>query len=232
MSLFLVFDPQLHSIGFSLNWLVLLIRPLFLFPAYWHKGFSKGVLLQTFLKKVSSELNRSLSPTTIKYNIRLPVGIFSAILIINFLGLMPYVFPSSGHLPLAVSLALPLWLGHMAYSWTMQPTFMLAHLVPTGSPAGLMPLIVIIELLRSVIRPVRLSVRLVANIVAGHLLMTLLRSSVNPETSIIVLTLVIFGLFLLRCLETAVALIQAYVFSILSTIYVREVNTPTLALGS
>ena len=109
---------------------------------------------------------------------------------------------------------------------------MLAHLVPAGSPYGLMPLIVIIELLRSVIRPVRLSVRLVANIVAGHLLITLLRSAVSPEIRALAIILVIFGLFLLRCLETAVALIQAYVFSVLSTIYIREVNTFTLALKS
>jgi len=158
--------------------------------------------------------------------------LFSAIIIINFLGLMPYIFPSSGHLPLAASLSLPLWLGHIAYSWAVQPTFILAHLVPAGSPYGLMPLIVIIELLRSVIRPIRLSVRLVANIVAGHLLITLLRSSVTPETSALVFITAIFGLSLLRCLETAVALIQAYVFRVLSTIYVREVNTSALALKS
>merc|ERR1712108_79836 len=114
----------------------------------------------------------------------------------------------------------------------VQPTFILAHLVPAGSPYGLMPLIVIIELLRSVIRPIRLSVRLVANIVAGHLLITLLRSPVTPETSALVFITAIFGLSLLRCLETAVALIQAYVFRVLSTIYVREVNTSALALKS
>ena len=83
MSLFLVFDPQIHSIGFSLNWIVLIVGPLFLFPTYWHRGFSKGVGLQGFLKKISSELNRSLSPTTIKYNVRLSMGVFSAILTIN-----------------------------------------------------------------------------------------------------------------------------------------------------
>jgi len=89
---------------------------------------------------------------------------------------------------------------------------------------------VMIESLRSLIRPIRLSVRLVANIVAGHLLITLLSSSVRSKTRFRLLRVVILGLIILRGLETAVALIQAYVFSVLSTIYLREVNTQSIAL--
>lgn len=89
---------------------------------------------------------------------------------------------------------------------------------------------VIIESLRSLIRPIRLSVRLVANIVAGHLLITLLSSSVRSKTRLRLLRVVILGLVILRGLETAVALIQAYVFCVLSTIYIREVNTQSVAL--
>merc|ERR1712066_629845 len=120
--------------------------------------------------------------------------------------------------------------GHIVYSWCLQPNFILAHLVPAGSPFALLPFIVIIEVLRSLIRPIRLSVRLVANIVAGHLLMTLLSSSIGADTGLVVLAVVLFGLVLLRLLETAVALIQAYVFRVLSTIYVSEVNTPAVSL--
>lgn len=107
---------------------------------------------------------------------------------------------------------------------------MAAHLVPTGSPAGLMPFIVLIELIRNYIRPVRLSVRLVANIVAGHLLMTLLRNPVEIKPGVVLIALILAGLIILRCLETAVAVIQAYVFRILSTIYVREVNSTLVAI--
>merc|ERR1712066_526073 len=109
--------------------------------------------------------------------------------------------------------------GHIVYSWCLQPNFILAHLVPAGSPFALLPFMVIIESLRSLIRPIRLSVRLVANIVAGHLL-----------TRLRLLRVVILGLVILRGLETAVALIQAYVFCVLSTIYIREVNTQSVAL--
>ena len=102
---------------------------------------------------------------------------------------------------------------------------MLAHLVPLGSPGLLMPFIVLIEMVRSIIRPLTLSVRLVANIVAGHLLLTLLRNGAR-SVRLILLSLVMMALFTLRCLETAVATIQAYVFTILSTLYVSEVESP------
>jgi len=102
---------------------------------------------------------------------------------------------------------------------------MFAHLVPSGSPGGLIPFMVIIELVRSLIRPLTLSVRLVANIVAGHLLLTLLSSAATPHSGYMVYLIVLISLVLLRTLETAVATIQAYVFSVLSTLYLAEVDS-------
>ena len=87
-----------------------------------------------------------------------------------------------------------------------------------------MPFMVLIELVSSFIRPLTLSVRLVANIVAGHLLLTLLRRG-RRRAGLLVLSTIILALFLLSCLERAVATIQAYVFTILSTLYVREVDS-------
>lgn len=86
-----------------------------------------------------------------------------------------------------------------------------------------MPFIVLIELVRNVIRPLTLSVRLAANLVAGHLLMTLIRSPA-PSVHTALLLILIRGLVILIVLERAVAFIQAYVFRILRTLYLREVN--------
>lgn len=231
MSLFSVFDPQLFLNNLPLNWLVIFITPVLLLPNYW-QGYNSTVfvLLDFIFNKVFLEVKRRLLPLTIKHNVSVFLRLFFSIFMINYLGLMPYIFPSSGHLPLAFSLALPLWLGHIVYRWCLQPNFILAHLVPAGSPFALLPFMVIIESLRSLIRPIRLSVRLVANIVAGHLLITLLSSSVRSKTRLRLLRVVILGLVILRGLETAVALIQAYVFCVLSTIYIREVNTQSVAL--
>ena len=105
----------------------------------------------------------------------------------------------------------------------MNPGRFLAHLVPIGTPYVLIPFIVLIELVRNLIRPLTLSVRLAANLVAGHLLMTLI-SSPSTSRTYLVLVILIRGLVMLIVLESAVAFIQAYVFSILRTLYLREVN--------
>lgn len=106
---------------------------------------------------------------------------------------------------------------------------MLAHLVPLGTPYPLMPFMVIIELVRSVIRPGTLAVRLAANMVAGHLLLTLM-GSLAPRVGTAILLGILGGLILLITLECAVALIQSYVFRILITLYIEEVNSKSIAL--
>merc|ERR1719243_137361 len=97
----------------------------------------------------------------------------------------------------------------------------LSHLVPTGTPGALIPLIVIIELVRNFIRPITLSVRLAANIVAGHLLIRLINrgSPLSPARG-----LILIGGLILFFLEVGVAFIQGYVFSTLRVIYLSELN--------
>ena len=98
----------------------------------------------------------------------------------------------------------------MVFSLVKQFNHNMAHLVPLGTPAPLMPVMVIIETVSSIIRPGTLAVRLAANIVAGHLLLVLLGSQ-GPNLSGLVLAGLIIGLFALITLECAVACIQAYV---------------------
>lgn len=100
---------------------------------------------------------------------------------------------------------------------------MFAHLVPQGTPAVLIPFIVCIETIRNVIRPGTLAVRLAANIIAGHLLLTLLGNT-GPSLSYSILSLLIVAQIALLVLESAVAIIQSYVFAVLRTLYSREVN--------
>lgn len=101
---------------------------------------------------------------------------------------------------------------------------MFAHLVPQSTPGLLIPFIVLIESIRNVIRPITLSVRLIANIVAGHLLITLLGNQTALASNIILISLIITQILLLT-LETAVSIIQSYVFAVLSTLYSREITS-------
>merc|ERR1711993_120711 len=103
--------------------------------------------------------------------------------------------------------------------------FFLSHLVPLGTPVALIPLIVVIEIVRRLIRPITLSVRLAANIVAGHLLIALIRGPLSA-VRFFRFFLILGGLLLLTLLELAVSFIQAYVFSTLISLYIIEVNSP------
>lgn len=82
---------------------------------------------------------------------------------------------------------------------------------------------VCIETIRNVIRPGTLAVRLAANIIAGHLLLTLLGNT-GPSLSYAIVSLLLIGQIALLVLESAVAIIQSYVFAVLSTLYSSEVN--------
>jgi len=101
---------------------------------------------------------------------------------------------------------------------------MLAHLVPQSTPGALMPFMVVIETIRNIIRPLTLAVRLMANMVAGHLLITLLGNQTTLTSGLIFLSLILTQIILLT-LESAVAIIQSYVFAVLSTLYAREITS-------
>lgn len=105
-----------------------------------------------------------------------------------------------------------------------QPTKSLAHLLPEGTPTLLIPALIIIETISLFIRPLALGVRLTANLTAGHLLIQLFALAAFALLSIIPLisSIVILVLFLLTVLEVAVAIIQAYVFVLLLTLYLQE----------
>jgi len=135
--------------------------------------------------------------------------------------LIPYIFTRTSHLSITIVLALPIWLGTILYSIVFQYNNLLAHLVPLGTPSFLIPIIVVIETVRNIIRPITLSIRLAANMVAGHLLLTLLGSQ-GPNIRIIIIRVLLLRLVLLLILEVAVACIQSYVFTILSSLYLNE----------
>lgn len=229
--LFSSFNPQTVVVyEFAGNWLSS-FSILFLLPQrYWLISNQYLNICRIIISGLISELRAVfgvfIRPGTLLFFVRL----FIFIVANNFLGLTPYVFTSSRHLSFTLSLALPLWLGRMVFSLVKQFNHNIAHLVPLGTPAPLMPVMVIIETVSSIIRPGTLAVRLAANIVAGHLLLVLLGSQ-GPNLSGLVLAGLIIGLFALITLECAVACIQAYVFTILSSLYVGEHTRMEISKG-
>jgi len=113
------------------------------------------------------------------------------------------------------------------YTTCVNPSMFLAHLAPLGTPKPLIPFMVLIELVRSLMRPLTLAVRLAANIVAGHLLLVLARGPM-PGLGVGALLVVLRGLSALVVLELGVAFIQSYVFIRLTSLYVGEVQANNL----
>nr|YP_009312768.1 ATP synthase F0 subunit 6 [Ducetia japonica]AOV63730.1 ATP synthase F0 subunit 6 [Ducetia japonica] len=222
MSLFSVFDPSTNILNIPLNWLSTFLGILMIPMIFWLLPSRFNIIWYNILITLHKEFklllgsNKNLGATLIF------VSLFSLILFNNFLGLFPYVFTSSSHLTMTLTLALPLWLSFMMYGWMNHTQHMFAHLVPQGTPPALMPFMVCIETISNMIRPGTLAVRLAANMIAGHLLLTLLGNT-GPSLSLSITSLLIMGQIALLTLEAAVAMIQAYVFAVLSTLYASEI---------
>nr|QAB45714.1 ATP synthase F0 subunit 6 [Callosciurus erythraeus] len=142
----------------------------------------------------------------------------------NLLGLLPHSFTPTTQLSMNLGMAIPLWAGAVITGFRHKTKASLAHFLPQGTPIPLIPMLIIIETISLFIQPMALAVRLTANITAGHLLMhliggaTLVLTSISPPTAMITFIILI----LLTMLEFAVALIQAYVFTLLVSLYLHD----------
>lgn len=222
-NLFSTFDPvcSIFYIKFRWNWLICLL-PCILFPLkFWLCPTQYTSFFLNLFLTLSSELKAVFGPFIFPGILPWTMSYFFFIIFSNTIGLLPYVFTSTRHLSITLTLSLPFWLGTIVYSAIFQYNHLFSHLVPLGTPAPLIPIIVLIETVRNIIRPGTLAVRLAANIVAGHLLLSLLGGKGETLRGIILLGL-IRGLILLIILECAVACIQAYVFCILNSLYLNE----------
>nr|YP_009707963.1 ATP synthase F0 subunit 6 [Xystrocera globosa]QEU57261.1 ATP synthase F0 subunit 6 [Xystrocera globosa] len=221
-NLFSSFDPS-TNLGFSLNWTSTIIGLMILPPMFWLIPSRISYLWISVITTLNKEFKILIGSQGSKGSTLIFVSLFSFILFNNFLGLFPYIFTSTSHMTLTLTLALPLWVTFMVYGWLNNTIHMFAHLVPQGTPPVLMPFMVCIETISNVIRPGTLAVRLSANMIAGHLLMTLLGNT-GSYLSVLAVNFLILVQILLLVLESAVSIIQSYVFAVLSTLYSSEVN--------
>nr|YP_009351525.1 ATP synthase F0 subunit 6 [Furculitermes longilabius]AQP29825.1 ATP synthase F0 subunit 6 [Furculitermes longilabius] len=223
-NLFSIFDPTTEINSIPLNWTSTMMGILLIPTSIWLIPSRNSMMVSLLMNKLHQEMKTILSKGNENSgNSFILASLFLMILMNNFLGLFPYIFTSTSHLALTLTLALPLWMSFMLFGWIKNTNHMFEHLVPQGTPAMLMPFMVIIETISNLIRPGTLAVRLAANMIAGHLLLTLLGSN-GPSMSSTLLTMLIIAQILLLILEAAVAIIQSYVFAILSTLYSSEVN--------
>nr|ALO70609.1 ATP synthase F0 subunit 6 [Staphylinidae sp. 2 EF-2015] len=220
-NLFSSFDPS-TNFNLSLNWMSTMLMLMFIPMMYWFIPSRWTIFWIKIFMTLHNEF-KILMTNKFKGNTLIFITLFFMILMNNFLGLFPYIFTSTSHMVMALSMALPLWLSFMMFGWINNTTHMLAHLVPQGTPPALMSFMVIIETISNIIRPGTLAIRLTANMIAGHLLLTLLGNT-GSSLSIILINILLISQILLLLLELAVAIIQSYVFTVLSTLYSSEVT--------
>jgi F-type H+-transporting ATPase subunit a len=153
--------------------------------------------------------------------------LFVFVLMGNLLGLIPFIFTYTSHIAITGALALfvislATFVGLRRHGWHF-----FTYFAPSGAPAALMPLIVLIEIVSYLSRPVSLSMRLFANMMAGHMILAVFASFAVVLGSLglvgVVGAIVPFGINIpLIGFELLVACLQAYVFAILTCIYLHD----------
>lgn len=218
INLFSVFDPTSYF-GLSFNWVIIIFIILFYPVKYYlvRRGFFlmfKRVFLG--VRKVFGEVR---IPNHIGLNF-LCVITFLYLILLNLISLFPFIFTGSAHPAITLGFGLVLLISFFTIGWTKRFKESAAHLVPEGAPLVLAPLIVLIERIRHIIRPFTLSIRLAANIIAGHLIVGLLSRISTIRFFGFINSYFLQGLLLV--LEFGVSVIQAFVFRILLLLYALE----------
>nr|WEL32824.1 ATP synthase F0 subunit 6 [Pentaspinula unispinula] len=222
-NLFSTFDPSTNIMNLSINWLSSIMGFFVLPSMYWFMPSRSMVMLNNIYNSLYKEF-KMLTGNNESFKMMLMfISILMMMLMNNFMGLFPYIFTSTSHLTMTLTIALPIWTSFMLYGWIINTNNMFIHLVPQGTPNMLMSFMVLIETISNMIRPGTLAVRLTANMIAGHLLLTLMGNTGTMISYKLVMIMLTIQLMLV-ILEAAVAVIQSYVFSVLSILYSSEVN--------
>nr|BAK23152.1 ATPase subunit 6 [Danionella mirifica] len=205
--------------------LIAIVFPTVLFPTRKLNWLNNRLsFIQNFsVYNILSQLFQPLNSKGYKWILLLST-LMVLIISLNTMGILPYTFTPTTQLSLNLALALPLWLATVTIGLVNNPTASLSHLLPQGAPTLLIPILIVIETISLLIRPMSLGVRLTANLTAGHLLIQLFSSAAFSLVSTLppVAALTSLVLLALTVLEMAVAVIQAYVFVLLLSLYLQE----------
>nr|YP_010891556.1 ATP synthase F0 subunit 6 [Boulenophrys baishanzuensis]WJL29545.1 ATP synthase F0 subunit 6 [Boulenophrys baishanzuensis] len=223
LSLFDQFSTPV-MLGFPLIIIALLVPSFFLLPSS-HRWLSNlMILIQTYILAISTkQIFTPINESGHKWALIL-MTLITYLLTLNLLGLLPYTFTPTTQLSMNMAFAVPLWLATVILGLRNQLSASLAHFLPIGTPSLLIPVMILIESISLIIRPLALGVRLTANLTAGHLLIQLVSMAALALiiTSLTTAALITSLLYLLTLLEVAVAMIQAYVFVLLISLYLQE----------
>lgn len=157
-------------------------------------------------------------------------SLFMFVFFANLIGLVPYTFTVTSQIIVTFALAAVVILTVLIYGLTRHGAHFLHLFVPSGVPAVLLPVIVLIEVISFVSRPISLSVRLFANMLAGHITLKVFGAFVamllGSGAAAVIAPLPLAGIVALTAFELLVAFLQAYVFAILTCVYLNDALHP------
>nr|YP_003204698.1 ATP synthase F0 subunit 6 [Oxymeris dimidiata]ACF04831.1 ATP synthase F0 subunit 6 [Oxymeris dimidiata] len=226
MDIFSSFDDnnQVFMSLYVLMWSFTLLTVVFFSSSYWVMLPRWSSITSIFKTTVSSQIFRSYGLNMGGF-MNVISGLFLFIIVMNLCGLIPYVFSPTSHLAVSFSLGLPLWLSLIVSGVAFNPSSVVAGLLPMGAPAPLNPFLVIIETVSILVRPITLSVRLTANMSAGHIVLTLIGNYLMTSffvSSVFSMLLLLMIQIFYTIFELGICLIQAYIFCLLITLYSDE----------
>lgn len=158
-------------------------------------------------------------------------SLFMFIFFANMLGMLPIAFTVTSHIVVTFALAITVFIGVTLTGFVLHGPRFLKVFVPSGVPIALLPLVVAIEVISYFSRPISHSVRLFANMLAGHIMLKVFAGFVLTFTAMgavgfVGMILPLFMIVALTALEFLVAALQAYVFTILTCMYLHDALHP------
>nr|YP_008593223.1 ATP synthase F0 subunit 6 [Sepia latimanus]QIC20340.1 ATP synthase F0 subunit 6 [Sepia latimanus]BAN81950.1 ATPase6 [Sepia latimanus] len=207
-----------------MTWLLSLWLLIFINSSFWVNTSNLTNMLMMPKQVINIQTTRSYSMNLGGFTLIIS-SLFITIINFNLLGLMPYVFSTTSHLAMTFTLSLPLWLSLIMSSYVKNSYSSIAFMLPLATPVFLIPFLPVIEMLSILVRPITLSIRLAANISAGHIILTLIGNYFttlmlmnNHMISLLVLMINV-GYFIF---EVGISIIQGYIFSLLITLYTDD----------
>ena len=194
--------------------LLFLLAPKQLIPS---RLQSAAESIYEFIENMTKEVLHENARTYFPFVLTL----FTFILFCNVLGLIPYSFTVTSHIIVTLALALVVFIGATIIGFIRNGFGYLKLFVPSGVPIYLLPLVVVIEIVSYFIRPMSLSIRLFANMMAGHMMLKVMGGFV-VMLGVAAGWLPLIAMVGLYGLELLVAALQAYVFALLTCMYLSD----------
>nr|QIN90100.1 ATP synthase F0 subunit 6 [Columbicola passerinae] len=213
-SLMSIFDPEAFFL--PIKWSQWVFLMIILGGSFFPVGEGLKLLVKELMSNLMVLFSQGIRDP--KFSLIFLVSLFVFLFFINETGMIPFVFTSSSHLVFNLSLSIPMWMSGVLL---LSLKSFLSHLLPQGSPMVLSPFLVFVELISLLVRPISLGVRLMSNIMAGHMVLCLIQSMCGDLLSgQSLFSIVLSSMFLM--FEVAVALVQAFVFVNLTYMYLKE----------